>query len=367
VPSSYKQPAETESKQKTSGGGTTAVTKQQQRTDKDAPQLVIEVLPPSLEAEEMLSPAPSAESMDVLLLGEYKLDQSKEAIIDGDTVRVVGLDSTLRLVGFDAEETFKKDADRSDAAGDFKAYSTKKRGDKRFPVKYGTEMGEEAARWARDFFVGVDTVRLEYDDSKRTIGVYGRHLVYVFVKRDGEWLNYNVEAVRAGTAPYFPKYGYSRRFHDDFVAAQREAQEAKRGIWGSEFDHYPDYDERLDWWTRRANAIVRFENKYSGDADVYALGNDGDELWTELIEREGEVVTVFGTISAISRDDTPYLVRMSHTKGKDFSIVAFTDAELEALQIDAFDGEYFYVRGKLSTYNGRPQFRAENVERIWVE
>ena len=49
---------------------------------------------------------------------------------------------------------------------------------------------------------------------------YDRYLAYVFAEIDGKWVNYNVECVRAGMSPYFMKYGYSQRFHADFVAEQ---------------------------------------------------------------------------------------------------------------------------------------------------
>ena len=50
---------------------------------------------------------------------------------------------------------------------------------------------------------------------------------WFYDNKGGTWVNYNVEAVRAGMGPYFPKYGQSRRFHPEFVAAQEEARKAK--------------------------------------------------------------------------------------------------------------------------------------------
>ena len=45
-----------------------------------------------------------------LVIGEFKL-AAKNPVLDGDTVKVAGLDTTLRLLGIDSEETFKNDAD----------------------------------------------------------------------------------------------------------------------------------------------------------------------------------------------------------------------------------------------------------------
>ncbi len=137
-----------------------------------------------------------------LALGVYALDFSKKhPVIDGDTVRVTGLDSSLRLVGLDTEETFKNERDSEAAALGFKAYCEAKRGTGKFPAKFATPMGEVAAEWGRAWLKGVTDVRLEYDETRRKRDVYDRYLVYVLMQRDGQWYNYNLEAVRARACP----------------------------------------------------------------------------------------------------------------------------------------------------------------------
>ena len=54
--------------------------------------------------------------------------------------------------------------------------------------------------------------------------------------------------VRAGFAPYFTKYGYSRRYHAEFLKAEEEAKAAHRGIWAAGTMHAPDYPERNRYW-----------------------------------------------------------------------------------------------------------------------
>ena len=49
-------------------------------------------------------------------------------------------------------------------------------------------------------------------------------MAYAFAEKNGVWVNYNIEAVRAGMTPYFSKYGFSRRFHKEFLAAEEEAK-----------------------------------------------------------------------------------------------------------------------------------------------
>ena len=47
-----------------------------------------------------------------LELGEYPIDGAS-SVLDGDTIRVKGLPASLRLLGIDTEETFKKDKERA--------------------------------------------------------------------------------------------------------------------------------------------------------------------------------------------------------------------------------------------------------------
>src|SRR5262249_5957887 len=152
------------------------------------------------------------------------------AVIDGDTLRVRGLDNTLRLLAIDAEETFKHEDERRAFNAGWDEYKRSRRGDSARPVKFPTPLGEDAKAFAQDFFNAVPSVGLERDHPGELRDYYGRYLVYVMVKKDGEWLNYNLECVRHGFSPYFVKYGRSRRFHRAFVEAQITARTAKIGI-----------------------------------------------------------------------------------------------------------------------------------------
>ncbi|MBT8467202.1 MAG: thermonuclease family protein, partial [Deltaproteobacteria bacterium] len=164
-----------------------------------------------------------------LLIGEYRL--ADDPVVDGDNIRVEGIDGSVRLLSLDTEERLRGRSDRPAASKDFERYLKAKRAGAARPQKFGTPMGEEAAKFAEVFFEGSGVVRLERDDSKETRGNFGRLLAYAFVKRDERWTNYSVECVRAGMSPYFTKYGYSLRFDDELTKAEAEAREAKRGIW----------------------------------------------------------------------------------------------------------------------------------------
>jgi endonuclease YncB( thermonuclease family) len=313
-------------------------------------------------------PVPVALADDpALVLGTFPLDYSKKhPIIDGDTIRVLGLSSTLRLIGIDTEETFKNDKDRDAAEVDFNAYAAAKRGKARFPAKYATPMGEEAAEWGRAWFAGVTDVRLEYDETRRTIDLFGRHLVYVLAQKNGQWLNYNIECVRAGMSPYFMKYGYAARYHKEFADAQAEARAAQRGIWADDVEQYPDYPERLTWWTRRADALQRFQSNYAAQPDAFDLSSPQE--WARLKAAEGQTVTVFGSLGDSRLDKgAPFIAYLPHDRTQKLGIVAFERAALDALNLNQYEGEYLYVRGKLSLYKGSPQILAADIERIWTE
>src|SRR5262249_38406775 len=202
-----------------------------------------------------------------VVVGEFTLTR----VVDGDTVRVDGLDSSLRLIGIDTEEIFHHEVDRRAVEADWHAYLTAKRGDSHHPVKLSTPMGEEAKRFAQQFFTIGGKVRIERDDPRQIRDRYDRYLAYVMVEKDGQWRTYNVEAVRAGMSPYFMKYGWSRRFDAELKAAEAEAKAAHRGIWSDRTMHYPDYDERAVWWTARAEFVAAFQKDAAARRDLIDL------------------------------------------------------------------------------------------------
>ena len=283
-----------------------------------------------------------------LVIGEFKL-AAKDPILDGDTVKVAGLESTLRLLAIDTEETFKHEQDRRDAADDFDAYLREKRGDRARPVKAATPMGEKAKKWAKAFFAGVTRVRLERDHPREIRGVYGRYLAYIMVEKDGAWLNYNLECVRAGMSPYFSKYGYSRRFHEQFVTAQKQARQAGRGIWDPSEQRYPDYDERLAWWDARAEFIRAFEQE-AGDREHYIPLTRWDAM-QRLEAYEGREVFILGTVARVKRGQRgPSKVFLARRRTSSFPIVFFDKDVMGNTGIADARGEFVRVRGTVSKY-----------------
>ncbi|MDP2275819.1 MAG: thermonuclease family protein [Archangium sp.] len=284
-----------------------------------------------------------------LELGEFPFD-GPGAVIDGDTVRVKGLQASLRLLAIDTEETFKKDWERQAFAAGWEDYKKKMRGNSVRPVKMATPAGEEAKHFAVDFFEGIETVRLERDHPGEIRDFYGRYLAYIFAKKNGEWVNYNVECVRAGHSPYFVKYGRSRRFHREFVDAQKEAIEAKRGIWKPGTMHYDDYDERLRWWAEREAGITRFEREQNEKPESHIALTRWDAM-LKLEQRLGQEVTVLGAVQeVIQRENGPAVVKLARTRTQNFDIVFWDRDVLLNTGLQFKRGEYVQVRGVVQKY-----------------
>lgn len=283
-------------------------------------------------------------------LGEFPIDGAS-SVIDGDTIRVKGLQASMRLLAIDTEETFKKDHERQDFAAGWEQYKKKMRGNSPRPVKMATPMGDEAKQFAQDFFDGATSVRLERDHPGEIRDFYNRYLAYVFVKKNGEWVNYNVECVRAGYSPYFVKYGRSRRFHREFVEAQKEAQEAKRGIWKPGAMHYDDYDERLRWWAEREAAITRFEREQTEHPESHIALTRWDAM-LKLEQRLGQEVTVLGSVQDVLFSDRggPSVVKLSRTRVANFDVVFFDKDVLLSTGVQFKKGEYVQVRGVVQKY-----------------
>ncbi|MHC4390979.1 MAG: thermonuclease family protein, partial [Planctomycetota bacterium] len=253
----------------------------------EAPQLS----PPGGGAAGTPDEAPTVEISDdpALVFGEFTLDQ-KRPVVDGDTLRVVEQKRSLRLLAIDTEEV-----PHSDQEGDliilmredFPAYRARRTFNQVLPMKFATPLGDEASAFARSFLKGVKRVRLERDVAGVDEGTYGRTLCFVWaLYEDGSAPKlYNLEAVRAGMSPYYVKYGRSQRFHEAFTAAQEEARRNKAGIWNPEGQHYGDYERRLAWWNRRAEALDRFAQISQKSPEKAPLQLGGREAIQNLLNR----------------------------------------------------------------------------------
>lgn len=290
--------------------------------------------------------APERPDREGLLIGEFRL--AEEPVVDGDTIRVEGVEGSIRLLSIDTEEKLRSKANRAAAERDYAAYLEKKRGNAIRPQKAETPMGDRATAFAEAFFEGVDVVRLERDDPKKMRGQYGRMLAYVFAKKNGRWTSYNVECVRSGMSPYFTKYGYSHRFHNQLTHAEAEAREAQRGIWSPDAKGYGDYDERKAWWNARAEFIRAFEHEANARDDYVHLSHwDAEE---RLEEKLGEEVTVLGTIGQIKTFKGLVRVTLSGPNRSRFPIIFRDRALFQESGMARYAGEPVTVRGFVERY-----------------
>lgn len=288
-----------------------------------------------------------------LKLGDFTLTR----VVDGDTIRVDGLDSSLRLLGIDTEETFKNESDRRAVEADWSAYVAEKRSKGR-PSRIATPMGEVAKDWAKKFFDGATTVRLERDHPKEIRDRFKRYLAYVFVEKNGVWVNFNVEVVRAGMSPYFTKYGNSRRFHKEFREAQAQAQAAKRGIWASGIMNYPDYPERFAWWTPRADFIDEFRAAGEGKDNFIDISQ-----WDALANLEahvGKEVNLLGVVGDVRISEKgPSKVMLSRAMFADFPLVVFDRDLLGTTGLAQWKGEYVWITGVPTLYENKRTHRKQ--------
>ncbi len=121
-------------------------------------------------------------------------------VVDGDTIKV-STGVTLRLIGLDTPETV----------------------DPRKPVQC---FGREASNYAHALLDDTN-VSLEYDAGQGRLDRYGRTLAYVWMS-DGRL--YNQVMIEDG---YAHEYTYSipYRYQAAFIAAERSARNAARGLW----------------------------------------------------------------------------------------------------------------------------------------
>ncbi len=126
-------------------------------------------------------------------------------VVDGDTIRAVvgGMDQSVRYIGMDTPESV--------APGT--------------PVEpYSLEAAEENRR----LLTGGELI-LERDVSE--VDGFGRLLRYVWIRHpSGEYTFVNLELVLRGFAQV-ATYPPDVRYVDVYLAAQREAREAGRGLW----------------------------------------------------------------------------------------------------------------------------------------
>lgn len=151
-----------------------------------------------LAARHLARPALVALALLAALPGAAAAQRVRQ-VIDGDTITVSGV-GVVRLLGVDAPE-------------------------KTGGYRQSEPFGDAATSFMKRLVEG-QIVRLEYDGAAKD--QYNRTLAYVFLP-DGRLAN--VEIIKAGFAETYRRFEYKRK--PDFFAAEREAKDAKRGMWAA--------------------------------------------------------------------------------------------------------------------------------------
>ena len=287
---------------------------------------------------------------NMLLLGEFPLKGDVDhAVVDGDTIKVDGLDASIRILFIDTEESFKhgtagvRTKEISDNWDEYLESKMYKVVDK--PVKFNTPLGYQATLWARDFFRGASIVRLEYDSTSAKKGYFGRYLTYVFVKKRDKWVNFNIEIVRHGYTPYSTKYGRSRRFHKQFVEAQEFAKKSKLGVWSKDGKHYPDYEARLKWWNKRGEQIDDYRKNGKKKGYLFIGGNDYD--YYKLKKFIGKRVKVFGLIRDIEEETNEFTYKLPFKQFVDVTVHVSKKAGISFDKLKENQDYYAYIKGEV--------------------
>ena len=189
-------------------------------------------------------------------------------VIDGDTIELEG-GVKVRYIGIDTPET---------------VHPSK-------PVQF---MGKEASAFNRQLVEGKD-VRLEYDVQRTD--KYGRTLAYVYV---GDTF-VNAELVKQGYAQIMT-IPPNVKYQDLFLKLQKEAREAKLGLWS---------DQAVAEWDMRAQAVSSSKDASKSSADdstTYYITKTGKKYHRSGCRYLAHSAFPIAEKDALARGYTPCLV-----------------------------------------------------------
>jgi micrococcal nuclease len=284
-------------------------------------------------------------------------DLTLTKVVDGDTVKVEidGKEESLRLCCLDTEESWPG-------------------GSK--PV---TNAGKLASKWTKEYFgvndegfpAGNVKVNIEFDTNdplpvclQKHRGNYGRLICYVY--KGGE--NYNLKAVEQGWSPYFVKYGRSRLYHSDFMAAEAAAQSKRVVIWDPMTNaggNTRNYDELIPWWHLR-DSVIQDYRKFGIQGGVQSARLDYDDI-VEAAKVGSRMCVLCDLQGGINKRPGSGALIYAGSITHKFNLwipdrtspAALEILNLIELRYSSSGRGYVYVSGKASLYpsndNGKPQ------------
>ncbi|MDZ3837135.1 MAG: hypothetical protein U0S49_07145 [Rhodospirillales bacterium] len=190
--------------------------------------------------------------------------------------------------------------------------------------------------------------------------------------------------ISEGYSPYFNKYGHARflEYHRAFVAAERSAQAARRGLWdqvavnGSEQRNYANLGA---WWSLRAAIIDDYRRVRAGGADILNSRLDYAEIAGRAAN--GEQIVVFTELAAFRRLGSRRAVIDIGSRAQPFQVLIpdiETDDGMALVNLvherylAEDDGRttirarrsYAYVEGRLQLYRDNPEIVVEGPAAI---
>jgi len=177
-------------------------------------------------------------------------------VTDGDTIDVRfpdGSKEELRIIGLDTPET--KRNRRFERVQEWEGITD---------PQTLIEWGERATAFARERLAN-ETVTVAFDPSEPIRDEFDRLLVYLEYESAGETVFYNRELITEG---YACVYDSGVTNHDAFIAAERAARDADRGLWSASDPAASDPIRNRavdDLFVPRPTSIRRAEGRLSQD------------------------------------------------------------------------------------------------------
>jgi micrococcal nuclease len=289
-------------------------------------------------------------------------------VIDGDTIKILldEKEESIRFACLDTEES-QHGSDK--------------------PV---TNAGKLASTWAKAYF-GVDEkgipfgdvwVDIEFDTNdplqvclRKHRDNYGRLLCYVY--KSGTQENSNLRIIQEGLSPYFVKYGRSRLYHCQFMAAEAQAQAQGLVIWNPATNasgNKRDYSTLIPWWHLR-DGIVQDYRLFGIQAGALSVRTDYEAL-IEAAKAGNQLTVLCDLQSGINAWTGGGALIYAGSIAQKFNLWIPSKDLPEAQTVlrlieNRYNGQgrgYVYVSGEASMYpataQGKPQIVITNIEQL---
>ncbi|NEP88037.1 MAG: thermonuclease family protein [Okeania sp. SIO2C2] len=279
-------------------------------------------------------------------------------VVDGDTIKVLLNDKRefIRMDYVDAEESYSE-------------YSK--------PV---TDMGKAASEMAIKYFILPDgelaQVDLEFDTDdpvENCLEKYRDHQgrLIAYVNKNGE--NFNIKLIREGWSPYFIKYGNSRLYHQEMIAAEIEAQANNLGVWNPQINRGKrkrNYNLLVPWWSLRASIVDNYRT-YGIASGVLEVRLDFPKILAAA--RAEEYVTVFYDLQGgVSKWLDNGALIYDGTKDHRLKLwIPNTNTEEMKPLLQLLKNRYFglgrgyvYITGQLHMYRDKPEIILSGINQL---